>query len=162
MRTVLVAAVLLSGGTVPTLSAQDITGQGRPWIAEVSHWGRWVTLAGAAGLITVAAVRHQDAQNALGDLEDYCLEDVSMCVIVTDPEGNDTYLTPEAEAMYQQYTALEHSARGFLFGGQLSLLTSGAMFLIDIIHRTEDFDNIPYTPLELYTTPNKLGLALHF
>jgi hypothetical protein len=36
------------------------------------------------------------------------------------------------------------------------------MFLIDIIHRTEGFDNIPYTPLELYTTPNRLGLALHF
>ena len=162
MRTVLVAAVLLAGGTAQALSAQDITGQGQPWIARVSHWGRWVTLAGAAGLITAAAVRHHDAQNARSDLEDFCSEDVSLCVIVTDPDGNDAYLTPEAEAMYQQYAALEQSARGFLFGGQLSLLTSGAMFLIDIIHRTEGFDNIPYTPLELYTTPNRLGLALHF
>lgn len=162
MRTVLVAAVLLAGGAVPPLSAQDLTGQGRPWIAEVSHWGRWVTLAGAAGLITMAAIRHQDAQSALTELEDYCMPDVTMCVIVGGPDGNDVYLDPEAEAIYQQYAALEHSARGFLFGGQLSLLTSGAMFVVDILHRTEDFDNIPYTPLELYTTPNRIGLALYF
>jgi len=162
MRTVLVLAALLAGSSAQPLAAQDLTGQGRPWIAEVSHWGRWVTLAGAAGLITAAAVKHEDAQNALSSLEDFCSQDVSMCVIVTDPDGNDAYLTPEAEARYQQYATLEHSARGLLFGGQLSLLTSGAMFLIDIIHRTEDFDNIPYTPLELYTTPNKFGLALHF
>ncbi|MGD8727800.1 MAG: hypothetical protein PVH40_09150 [Gemmatimonadales bacterium] len=162
MKSLLTLVTAFTVSTVPVLQAQDPTAQGRPWIAEFSHWGRWVTLAGAAGLVATAAVRHSDAQAALSELEDFCAQDVSACLIVNDPGGNERYLTPEAEALYQQYAALEQSARGFLFGGQLTLLTSGAMFLIDVIHKTEDIDNIPYTPLELYTTGNKLGLALRF
>jgi hypothetical protein len=64
--------------------------------------------------------------------------------------------------MYQEYAALERHARGFLLGGQASLLASGTMFLIDLLHDSGDFDNIPYTPLELYTSPRQLGLAVRF
>ena len=145
------------------MGAQEFTTESsRPLIASVSHWGRWVTLAAAGGLIAAAAVRHDQARDALTRLEEFCAPDALQCVIVDDPSGGGFYVNPEAEALYQQYAALERGARGFLLGGQVSLLTSGAMFLIDIIHRTEGVDNIPYTPLELYTTPRQLGLAFRF
>jgi len=159
----LTLAGLLCASVLATAASQEFTRpQSRPWIARVSHWGKWVTLAGAAGLITVAAVRHGEAQDALGQLEDFCRPENPHCRIVIGPNGVERYESEEAEELYREYATIEKRARGFLLGGQASLLASGAMFLIDLIHRTEDFDNIPYAPLELYTRPNRLGLALRF
>jgi hypothetical protein len=162
VRTLTLAGLLSAAALAPAASQDFPRPASRPWIAEVSHWGKWVALAGAAGLITVAAVRHGEAQDALGLLEDFCRPENPACLIVTDANGAQRYEGAEAEELYQAYAVVEKRARGFLLGGQASLLASGAMFLIDLIHRTEDVDNIPYTPLELYTGPNRLGLALHF
>ena len=141
-----------------TASPQD-----RPWLVTVSHWGRWPALAGAGILIGVAAVRSHDAREALGTLQDYCAVDAARCALVEDPtSGGDRYVTDEGEALYQDYARLSRQAQGYLIGGQVSLLAAGGMFLIDLLHRDSDVGNIPYTPLELYTTPNKLGLAFRF
>lgn len=162
LRSLTLAGLLSAAALAPVTSQESPRSASRPWIAEVSHWGKWVALAGAAGLITVAAVRHGEAQDALGLLEDFCRPENPACLIVTDATGTQRYDGAEAEELYRTYAAVEKRARGFLLGGQASLLASGAMFLIDLIHRTEDVDNIPYTPLELYTRPNRLGLALRF
>lgn len=162
IRSLTVAGLLCATALGPAASQEFTRDASRPWIAEVSHWGKWIALAGAAGLITVAAVRHGEAQDALGLLEDFCRPENPACHIVTDANGAQRYEGAEAEELYQAYAAIEKRARGFLLGGQASLLASGAMFLIDLIHRTEDVDIIPYAPLELYTRPDRFGLALRF
>jgi hypothetical protein len=159
----LVLLVIMSSALPRPVLAQDVTQQPtRPFIAQVSHWGRWVTLLGAGGLIAAAAVRHSDAQGALAQLEDFCRRDLSACALVPDASGSQVYASDQAEVLYAEYAARQQSARSFLLGGQISLLASGTMFLIDLLHRTEDFDNIPYTPLELFTTSRHLGLTIRF
>jgi hypothetical protein len=153
----------LVGHALP-VTAQDPAGnEGTPWLVEMSHYGRWPVLAGAGALIGMAAVRSHDARAAQGALEDFCAIDSAQCALVEDSEtGGQRYADPAAEALYQEYARLSRQAQGYLIGGQVSLLAAGGMFLIDLLHRDRDFGNIPYTPLELYTTLNKLGLALHF
>ena len=154
---------IVSSALTGAVSGQDVTAHPtRPLVAQVSHWGRWVTLLGAGGLIAAAAVRHSDAQGALAQLEDFCRQDLAGCALVTDASGSEVYASEQAEALYAEYAARQRNARGFLLGGQVSLLASGTMFLIDLLHRTEDFDNIPYTPLELTTSSRHLGLTIRF
>lgn len=163
LRSLICAACLTLAA--PVARAQDDTPlpHREPWTVSVSHWGRWPALAAAAGLITAAAIRNGDSKEALGTLEDYCREDFARCIVVEGPDGSDpTYADPMAEELYQEYAALSRQARGYLLGGQASLLVAGAMFLVDLVHDHDDVDNIPYTPFELYSTPSKLGLALRF
>jgi len=158
----LLLALLVSRMDPVSAQAPELP-RGTPWLVEVSHWGRWPALAGAGVLIGVAAVRSHDAREALGTLEQFCAVDVARCALTGDPDtGADRYLDEEAEALYQEYARLSRQAQGFLIGGQVSLLAAGGMFLIDLLHRDSDVGNIPYTPLELYTTPSRLGLALRF
>lgn len=135
---------------------------GEPWIVTASHWGKWPALAGAGALVTMAVMRNNDAKAARAELRDYCSEDATRCVTVPGPDGDDIYFDPGAEALYQEYAALTRQARGFLVGGQVGVLVTGAMFLIDLVYQRDGFDNIPYTPFELYSTPDRLGLSVRF
>jgi hypothetical protein len=156
------ASVILTAAEAQAQEAAELP-QRDPWIVSVSHWGRWPALAAAAGFITAAALRSGDAKEARGTLEDYCREDFSRCIVVEGPDGSGpSYADPVAEELYQEYATLSRQTRGYLLGGQASLLVAGAMFLIDLVHDPGDIDNIPYTPFELYSTPRKLGLALRF
>jgi hypothetical protein len=149
----------------PTARAQSQTGTDTrdPWIVTVSHWGRWPALAGAAGLITAAAFRNSDAKTAMGELRAFCGDNPEGCVIIENPDGSgNIYLDPEAEVLYQEYASLSRKARGFLIGGQVSLIVAGTMFLVDLVHDPDESEKIPYTPFELYSTPTKIGLALRF
>jgi hypothetical protein len=157
-----VASVVLSAAGAHAQEATELPRRD-PWLVSVSHWGRWPALAAAAGFITAAALRSGDSKEALGTLEDYCREDFSRCVVVEGPDGSGpSYADPVAEELYEEYATRSRQARGYLLGGQASLLVAGAMFLIDLVHDPGDIDNIPYTPFELYSTPRKLGLALRF
>lgn len=150
---------------VPSLRAQEgpELPHRDPWTVSVSHWGRWPALAAAAGLIAAAAIRNGDSREARESLEEYCREDFARCIVIDDPGGSgSSYADPVAEELYQDYAALSRQARGYLLGGQASLLVAGAMFLIDLVHNPDDMENIPYTPFELYSTPRSLGLALRF
>lgn len=156
---------LLWLGTAAAVRAQDTLVTGRtPWIVTVSHWGRWPALATSAALVTVAAFRQHDARTQLEQLETYCRADPGACLQVPATGGvGVVYADPEAETLFQEYARSERRARGFLLGGQLSLLATGTMFLIDLIHDGDDsVPNIPYTPLELYTTRTRLGLSVRF
>ena len=135
---------------------------GEPWIVTVSHWGKWPALAGAGALVTMAVIRNGDAKAARTELREYCIEDLTRCATVPGPDGDDIYFDPTAEALYQEYAALTRQARGFLVGGQAGVLVTGAMFLIDLVYQRDGFDNIPYTPFELYSTPDRLGLSVRF
>ncbi|MDH3456370.1 MAG: hypothetical protein OER90_05965 [Gemmatimonadota bacterium] len=154
---------ILSSALPGSVLAQDLPQPTtRPLVAQVSHWGRWVTLLGAGGLIAAAAVRHSDAQGALAQLEDFCRQDLNACALIADGSGSEVYASDQAEVLYAEYASRQQNARSFLLGGQISLLASGTMFLIDLLHRVEDFDNIPYTPLELFTGSRHLGFTIRF
>ncbi len=161
----LILAVVAVPMAMPPAHAQSPTGanSGEPWIVTLSHWGRWPALAGAAGLITAAAFRNGDAKAALGELRTFCGGQPESCIIIENPDGSgSSYLDPEAEALYQEYATVSRQARGYLIGGQVSLVVAGAMFLVDLVHDPDDIEKIPYSPFELYTSPTKIGFALRF
>jgi hypothetical protein len=158
--------LLVAGGVTlmaPATHAQDASTlpQRDPWIVTVSHWGRWPALAAAAGLITAAAISSNNSKETLNTLEDYCREDFARCSVIEGPDGPG-YADPGAEELYQEYAAQSREARGYLLGGQASMLLAGALFLIDLVHHSGNVEDIPYTPFELYTTPSSVGLAVRF
>lgn len=162
-RPVLLAGLLAAGSTVDAPAQQPDSLAGTPVLVTVSHWGRWPALAGAGVLVALAAARNSDVKDARAALDAYCTIDTGRCTISQDPGGSGgVYLDPVAEALYQEYASLSRRAQGLLIGGQATLLVAGAMFLIDLLHDDGDFGTIPYTPFELYTTPNRLGLAMRF
>jgi hypothetical protein len=147
---------------VPLAAQQPAPDRGRPWIAEVSHWGRWVGLAGAVGMIGVAAAEHQTGQEAFDALESLCLDDPARCQLLPGDGETTHYVDPEAEQLFQEYAAHDRRARGYLLGGQLTLVVAGGMFLIDLLYDDDRPENIPFTPLELYSTRNQLGFSIRF
>jgi hypothetical protein len=158
----LMAAGLSASLPTPGHGQTPAPNGGEPWIVTASHWGKWPTLAGAGTFIALAVVRNNEAKDANSEFRQYCAEDISRCALVPGPDGDPIYADPEAEQLFQVYTDLNRQARGFLAGGQVSLLVTGTMFLIDLVYQREGYDNIPYTPLELYSTPSRLGVALRF
>jgi hypothetical protein len=134
---------------------------GEPWIVTVSHWGKWPALAGTGALLAFAVVRNNEAKNAQSEFRGYCVEDISRCALVPGPDGP-IYADPEAEELYQVYADLNRKARGFLAGGQVTLVFTATMFLIDLVYQRDGYDNIPFTPFELHATPRELGLSVSF
>lgn len=166
LRFVLVTLIAMLW-SVRAMGQERVPDRGRPWFAEASHWGRWLSLAGAAGMIGIAASEHVTANDALDDLETFCTASPESCAIVSSLTRSEAspaehYADPDAEALYQEYAAHERRARGYLLGGQMTLVVAGGMFLIDLLYRDEQPENIPFTPLEIYSTRNKLGLSLRF
>ncbi len=129
----------------------------RPWLVTTAHYGKWATLAGAAGLITVSAVRRGKANDTIDRLERFCRADFSRCAIV----GN-RYVDDMAEAIFQEHADLDRKAQGLLIGGQATLIVSGAMFLIDLMWDDDETENIPYLPMRVVARPGAIGLALVF
>ncbi len=163
IRWLLLAALIGHAVSTAAGAQQADSARTTPLVVTVSHWGRWPALAGAGALVALAAVGNGNAKDARGALEDFCLPDPGRCTLTETPDGSGLqYVDPEAEALYQEYARLSRRAQGLLIGGQATLLVAGAMFLIDLVHQDGDLGNIPYTPLELYTTPNRLGLVMRF
>lgn len=128
----------------------------RPWIASVSHWGRWVALAGAAGLTTVAIARNHDADDIYGGLQELCRAGGDTCVL--NAEG--TYVNPDAEALYQETLRLDSHARRWMLGGQVMLVAAGAMFVVDLVAGTRRPKNIPYSPVEYFADGRRIGVRI--
>jgi hypothetical protein len=154
----LIASILAT----PAMCQDDPTPGGRPFIAKVSHWGRWATLLGAGAFIAVAATNSSSAGLAFDDLETICTDDPAACELVETPDGNVTYADPLAEQTFQDYAQYQSRAQSFLVAGQLTLVVSGGMFLLDLLYKDDEPKNIPYTPFEVYSTPRELGLSLRF
>jgi hypothetical protein len=130
----------------------------RPWFADVSHYGKWLALAGAAGFTTVAILRNLDADQIYGGLTTLCRTGGDTCVL--GPDG--TYVNPEAELLYQETLRLDSEARKWMLGGQVTLVAAGAMFVVDLVARTRRPKNIPYAPLEYFADGGRLGFRLRF
>jgi len=161
-RSRLIAAGLIGIATAATpgvgAAQQSGAADGRPWYVAAAKWGKWPTLAAAVGFTAAAIVRKDAANRRYDQLQALCLEDSDSCR--AGPSG--AYVSPDAEALYQETVRLDHQARRWMIGGQSFLFVSGGMFLIDLVAGKSKPKNIPFTPLEAYAAPGVLGLRWPF
>ena len=72
------------------------------------------------------------------------------------------YVNSDAERLFQETLRLDAQARRWMIGGQGFLFLSGGLFLIDLVSGNREPKNIPFSPLEAYAVPGKLGLRWRF
>jgi hypothetical protein len=161
----LVSVVLLAG-VAPALVAQDslrvVPRTHHSWARATVHYGKWVTAASAVGFTILAAHEHDVANRSWQRLLDLCRTDNAECQ--QGPDGR--YRVAEAEALYQQTLYYDHRARQRLIVGQVSVLTSAALFILDLRHQSGGPPNIPFHGLKVTAEPvgdgARLGLQVPF
>ncbi len=159
IRTVLIVALIFSAA--PTLARAQGNGGTDGWFVKLSGWGKWVTLASAAGLTTFGAISSNEASDRFDILQNACRTDSFFCRVNSD---GSSYLDPEAERLFQATLDKDSEAQRFLVAGQVTLLVSATMFLADLLNGDEGPENIPFSPLKIYSAPGRgqAGLRLDF
>jgi hypothetical protein len=142
----------------PASAQQPDTATSRPWYVTASHWGKWPLLAGAIGFTAAAMTQKGDADGVYDQLQAMCRAASQDCVL----NESGTYVNPDAEALYQETLRIDAKARSWMIGGEVALALSGGMFLIDLVAGHDEPHNIPFTPFEVYTGPDRLGLQWRF
>lgn len=158
LRTVLVTAILMAAGGAPLAAQQADTTAHVPWYQPVSHWAKWPALAGAVGFTTLAILRHDDADRVFNGLLDYCRAASDQCRL----NAQGTYVSSDAEALYQETLRIDRQARAWMLAGQVALAASGGMFLIDLISGHHGPNNIPFSPIQASATPGRLTFRIPF
>lgn len=125
----------------------------RPVMRGAVHYGKWVTAAAAIGFTVLAAREHQDADRHWHDLLALCRDDNAACR--EGPDGR--YLNATAEQLYQQTLYFDRRARRRIIAGQVSLLASAALFILDLRNHHDGPHNIPLHGLELTAAPTGDG-----
>jgi hypothetical protein len=135
-----------------TLLARPVEAQGvSPWI----KYGKWVLLAGAAGMNYFAIRAHNRAEKAFDGVESRCFETRSRCDL--GPDGR--YLDAEIESFYQSSLRYDRIARGWLIGGESALAGAAVLFIWELARPKERPDNIPFEP-EIRSMPGGTGMGL--
>lgn len=129
---------------------------------------KWATLTAAAGLGTLGAVLHQDADKVFGQLERRCEADPALCQ-ARRPDGS--YEDPALEALYQDVRDKDRKARLSFVAAQVSFGVSVLLFIVDFQKKKGPGD-VPYdperssqaspSPLRLSVTPGELALRYYF
>jgi hypothetical protein len=159
MKGVVVAGLVT---LVPPLPAQEsLEVNTRPWFADVSHVAKWPALAAAGGFIALAAARHGEALAVDREIETLCAEGDGRCSVTLLGSGP-LFTDSEVQALHERRSELRNAARGYLLGGQISLVVSGGMFLLDLIYGDDRPKNIPFTPLELHGRGQEVGFRIRF
>jgi len=147
---------MLLCGAAPRLAAQhldarrhvgtthDLSGQRETFRRATVHYGKWFTAAGAAALIVLAQQQHTNSQREWNALLDICRSAQDACALGADGR----YIRSDAEQRYQRSRAFDRRANRWLLGAQASLLTTTALFIIDL-HPGEGPGNIPFPGHEL-------------
>jgi hypothetical protein len=134
---------------------QDPTPRGRPFVVDVAHWGKWATLGATIGFQVGSTTEQRRADRLQDELRDRCVNDPPACT-VTQPDG--AYLNADTESLYQRGVDADRAARRYMLLGQLSLLTSVALFVIDLRHGDgAGPDNVPFRGDD-----RSFGLSLRF
>lgn len=126
-----VSLLLLQHGAVPP------SGRGGASHAHI-RTTKWVLLGAAIGMGAYSISHSRAARRSYDALRRTCATDPDRCTIV----GND-YADP---AMEQRFRAISHDDRRAqvgIIGGQLSLLVSATLFILDLRHGRGPGD-IPY------------------
>jgi hypothetical protein len=124
-------------------------------LSPLVKYGKWVLLAGAAGMNYFAIRAHDRAENAFDDLESRGFQTRRRC----DLDADGRYLDPETEALYQTSLRYDRIARGWLIGGESALAGAAVLFVWELARPKGRPDNIPFEP-ELRTLPFGSGLGL--
>lgn len=150
--------IVIQIGVSVVARAQDapVTPAPTAWSRSIVHYGKWATAATAVGLTIWAAREHASAQDSWRQLTALCRNDNSACQLRSDGR----YVDYAAELLYQRTTYYDRRARSRLIGGQVALLTSAALFIIDLRHQGGNPPNIPFHGLHLTAEPDRDGARL--
>jgi len=155
-------AGLAPGSGLPAQEGSPTPPPRSGWTSGVVHYGKWATAAAAIGFTVLAAREHRDADHNWRALIALCRDDNSACQQRADGQ----YVDYTAELLYQQTLYFDHRARRRLIAGQVSLLTSAALFILDLRRHRDGPPNIPLRGLELQLDPTgdggRVGLRLKF
>ena len=152
MRFALLTA-LVCGFGLPTLEAQYLRADNRsPMTADVAfqqqrssfmhgiiHTGKWLTAAAAIGFTVMASTQHNYSSREWDALLELCRSAQDACL--RGPNGR--YLRADAEALFQRSRHYDVVANRWLVSAQLSLVTTTALFIIDL-NAGGGPENIPY------------------
>jgi hypothetical protein len=155
--TLLLATLLGTSPAVALAQAPDTTiYRSSPFLVK---YGKWVLLAGALGMGYQASQSHKDADASFDRLEDYCFEDRARCERA--PSGR--YLDPRSESLYQNSLSHDRKSRGWLIGGEVSLLGAAGLFIWELSRPKRPNPNIPFEPTVNFRGPSTdVGVKLSF
>jgi hypothetical protein len=108
-------------------------------LGTVVHTGKWLTAAAAIGFTVMASNQHGSSRREWDALMEICRSASDACLV--GPDGR--YLRADAEALYQSSRHYDLLANRWLVGAQLSLVTTTALFIIDL-NAGNGPQNIPY------------------
>jgi hypothetical protein len=156
-------ALLALGPLAPALRAQataaDSTLRAKHAVGALPRYGKWVLLLGAAGLSTLAATAHHDANQIFGQLQDICFTTPERCRL----GSNGAYLDPESESLYQRTVSRDRTARTWLILGETALAGSAAIFIYELTRPKGLPANKPFVPeVKRENGATKVGLRLQF
>ena len=158
----LYAATLIGAiGVAPvgSLAAQDSIAPMVRSVPRVVRYGKWALLAAAVGMGLKASSAHHDADRAFNRLESYCFDDQARCA----QQSNGHYLDPVSESYYQTSLSGDRRARGWLLGGETTLLASAGVFVWEFTRPKHPTKNIPFEPTVRVDGPRThLGLRISF
>ncbi|HYF40572.1 MAG TPA: hypothetical protein VD930_12835 [Gemmatimonadales bacterium] len=139
-----------------TLLAGPAQAQG---LSPLVKYGKWVLVAGAAGMNYLALRAHNRAEDAFDVLEVQCSQAQSRCAVGEDG----VYLDPQIEDLYQQTLRHDRIARGWLIGGESALAGAAVLFIWELTRPKGRPDNIPFEPeVRSMRDGTGLGLKLRF
>lgn len=152
-RILISAALMAAAAGAPRLVAQDSLAPAprtsQHWTRPVVHYGKWLSAASAVGFTLLAAHEHDTANRSWQQLLDLCRQDNTACQVGADGR----YATYQAERLYQQTLYYDRRARHRMIVGQISVLTSAALFILDLRHGGGGPPNIPFHGLRLTAEP---------
>jgi hypothetical protein len=118
-------------------------------------YGKWLLVAGSAGMNYLALRAHNRADDAFDQLESNCLTTTARCVLGADG----AYRDPEIEGLYQNSLRYDRIARGWLIGGETALAGAAVLFVWDLTRPKGRPDNIPFEP-EVRSLRGSTGLGV--
>ena len=163
MKRALVVLTLLCCGGSAALHGQRSTAayqehQRKSILNTFVHYGKWLTAAAAIGATAMAQNQHTLSKKDWDALLEICRTAADACV--TGPDGR--YLRGDAEALYQRSRNYDLTANRWLMAAQLSLVTTTALFIIDL-NPGDGPDNIPYpSQIRVGSVGSGAGLEMRF
>jgi hypothetical protein len=124
-------------------------------LSPLVKYGKWVLVAGSAGMNYLALRAHNRADDAFSELRSRCNTTTARCDL--GPGGG--YLDPEIENFYQSSLRYDRIARGWLIGGETALAGAAVLFVWELTRPKGRPDNIPFEP-ELRSLRGGAGLGL--
>jgi hypothetical protein len=121
----------------------------------VVKYGKWLLVAGSAGMNYFALRAHERADDAYDALEAQCLATHARCALGAQGQ----YLDSEIEGLYQTSLREDRRARGWLIGGEAALAGAAALFIWELTRPKGRPPNIPFEP-EVRTMRGGTGLGL--